>query len=107
MKTIFSLALLALVATFVAVSPVSAETVAEQEQELKTKVECKSSGSYGQEVCTAEATGSQKQRIAILGASTEKYHKMADTSLDTVSLIAVGGILTTGAGIAAKKFILK
>lgn len=109
MKNFASLAVIALVALFI-VSPVQAETAEQsQEQELKTSVVCET-GAYGQTSkceATAEGKQSQRQKITVLGASTDKKHVMADTSLDMVSMIAAAGIITTGAGVAVKKFVLK
>jgi len=98
---LFSMFVLANVAT-----PVAA-TVAEQsqDQELKTSVTCEV-GAYGQTTkCDASAYGKQRQsqKISILGAST---HTMANTALDTPSLIAAAGVIIAGAGIAVKKFIV-
>lgn len=103
MKSLVILAVIAFTAIVMA-SPVHAATVVEQEQELETEVICEQ-GSYGQNTkCNAYARGKQNQRVKILG---EKTHNMVGASLDTTSLFAAAGIITTGAGIATKKFILK
>lgn len=85
------------------VTRVNADTVTEQSQELETSVICET-GSYGNSSkCEAKAKGTQSQRIQIKG----KSHTMADTGLDTFSLYTLTGVITSGAVVATKKFILK
>lgn len=96
---------------------VGAQTV-EQNQELNqtVKVNCTTSGSYGQNTnCTAEGsqTGKQNQKVVIDGVtyivradgSKVRYHKPANTSVSTLALsgMIAAALTTAGAGIVIAK----
>ena len=79
----------------------AAEIEQSQDQELETAVICET-GSYGEQTCTASASGKQKQSqyIRVLGVKT---HDMVDTSLDTKGQALVFGIMAIGGLVALRK----
>lgn len=100
-KLILSVSTLAILA-FTGVSPVFANQ-AEQSQKLdqEFEVECKSSGTYGQDTnckVTGKQSGEQKQRIQILGVTHDasKIGAGLDTQMAAIfGLFMIAG-LTSG-----------
>jgi hypothetical protein len=98
-------------------NPVGAQTV-EQNQELNqtVRVNCTTSGSYNQTTnCTAEGsqTGKQNQRVVLDGVtyivradgSRVRYHKPANTSVNTLTIsgMIAAAVTTAGAGLLITK----
>jgi len=92
------------------VTPVMAETTAEQEQKLNQEIEIEcTTGSYGQNsTCKATASQSGEQRQRILGVFRKDgkfvpVHKPVDTGLDTATMAMVSGTLIAGSTAAFLK----
>ena len=96
---------------------VGAQTV-EQNQELNqtVRVNCTTSGSYGQDTaCSAEGTqiGKQSQKLVLDGVtyivradgSRVRYHKPANTSVNTLTIsgMIAAAVTTAGAGLLITK----
>lgn len=99
---------LALMAT-VFVSPVLAETTAEQNQKLEqeVEVECSVTG-YGESKCKARGkqTGEQSQKILGVFRQDGTFvptHKTVNTGLDNYSLALVSGTVIAGSAAAYLK----
>lgn len=83
--------------------PALATTDVNQSQSQELKVTCKV-GSYGQNTeCTAEGKQEQSQSVKVLGATTDKTHKVVDTALDLNSVMAASGLMISGVGAFALK----
>lgn len=85
------------------VSPVAAETTAEQNQKQEMEVVCEV-GAYGQAVnCRVKGTQEQNQKIttekkvAYRDGRVVPMHKVVDTGVETPIALAAGLVMTAGA----------
>lgn len=85
------------------VSPVAAQTTAEQNQKQEMEVVCEV-GAYGQAVnCRVKGTQEQSQKIAVEKMVVYRdgrvlpYHAVVDTGVEMPIVLAAGLIMTVGA----------